>query len=92
MPKGFGQPNFWLQLMWSDEFDDHEKWLPIYGNRAEASRVADVLMTTRNLDRILLLDGKVRKGGVPTSKQMLADWVPPGSPEAETAQVRYVYK
>lgn len=91
MPKGFGQPNFWLQLLWPDP-QQEEEWIPIYDNIRKACLKGDRLMVDRQPERILLIDGKVRKGSFVDSEDILADWVPPGSPEAENAQVRYVYK
>ena len=61
--KGFGQPKYWLQVVYTNETPD--KWVPLTsGSHTKARDLAALSLRNPNVDYTLILNGRVKKGAV----------------------------
>ena len=84
MPQGFGQ-SYWVQVVYTDDRDDY--WVPVNGGRTTARDAAALWMQQSGVDYVLVLDGKVPRGGIPKRGQVLDEFNRPDDPRAEECKV-----
>lgn len=71
MARGFGQ-RYWVQVVYQDDRPDH--WEPVNGGRSLARDAAALWLAQLDVDFVLVLDGRVPKGGTPSKRQMLDEF------------------
>ena len=81
---GFGQ-SYWVQVVYTDDRDDY--WVPVNGGRTTARDAAALWMGQSGVDYVLVLDGKVPRGGIPNRGQVLDEFNRPDDPRAEECKV-----
>ena len=81
---GFGQ-SYWVQVVYTDDRDDY--WVPVNGGRTTARDAAALWMQQSGVDYVLVLDGKVPRGGIPKRGQVLDEFNRPDDPRAEECKV-----
>ena len=84
MPGGFGQ-TYWVQVIYTDDRDDH--WVPVNGGRTTARDAAALWLGQDGVDFVLVLDGRVPRGGVPKANQVLDEFNRVDDARAEDCKV-----
>lgn len=72
MAKGFGAPQYWLQICYRDAQDD--VWKPVYSDRARARESAAREVQDVAVDFVLILSGDVREGSIAKRSQILDEF------------------
>ena len=68
---GFGNPRYWLQVVYSEREDD---WRPVTRSRKAARNQAAMALQEAGVDYVLVLDGKLAKGAVAEAVDILDEF------------------
>lgn len=71
MAQGFGQPRYWLEIIFPD---GSEEWERFTGSKKQAYKTAADRLIDRAAELVLVLDGSVKEGAIPQTDQILADF------------------
>ncbi len=69
---GFGNPTYWLQVVYRT--DSPDKWVPLRTSRAKARNRAALAVQDPAVDFALILDGALKKGGIAGAGQILDEF------------------
>ena len=85
---GFGQ-SYWVQVVYDDDRDD--LWVPVSDRTKKARTIARdaaaLWLAQLGVEFVLVLDGRVRKGDIPTNAQILDDFIQVSDERADQAVV-----